>query len=190
MPKRLQGGLPSGAESWSRPRFPRPLLELSKSLPTGELGDWRGRKGKISGLERGLGLQGTMGIFLLSCTRDFPTTSRARGWRGLPCHPWKQVLSQLAEKATLLWPLESIMQVKKAVTPFCYSLQRRDGMQIEASGRPGCPFFHSKRVSPLGFSIPTRSLRLQFEPQGSSLGVRRVEFGRGGGSSYRLREDG
>lgn len=61
-------------------------------------------------------------------------------------------------------------------------------MQIEASGRPGCPFFHSKRVSPLGFSIPTWSLRLQFEPQGSSLGVRRVEFGRGGGSSYRLQE--
>ena len=80
------------------------------------------------------------------------------------------------------------MQVKKAVTSFCYSLQQRDGMQIEASRRPGCPFFHSERVSPLGFSIPTWSMRLQFEPQGSSLGVRRVEFGRGGGSSDRLGE--
>lgn len=64
-------------------------------------------------------------------------------------------------------------------------------MQIEASARPGCPFFHpSKRVNP-GFSIPTWSLRLQYESRGSSFGVTRVEFGGSGawgGSSYRLGE--
>lgn len=62
-------------------------------------------------------------------------------------------------------------------------------MQIEASTRPGSPFFHpSKRVNPR-FPTPTWSLRLQPEPRGSSLGVMRVEFvgsGAWGGGSCRL----
>lgn len=62
-------------------------------------------------------------------------------------------------------------------------------MWIEASERPGCPFFCSKRVHPLGFSVLTWSWRLQFEPRGSSLGVKRVDWvgvEAWGGSFYRL----
>ena len=41
-----RAGLPGGAENWSGPQVPRPLLKGSKSLPTGEPGDQRGTEGK------------------------------------------------------------------------------------------------------------------------------------------------
>lgn len=78
--------------------------------------------------------------------------------------------------------------MKKEVTSF-HSLKQRDRVWIEASERPGCPFFCSKRVHPLGFSVLTWSWRLQFEPRGSSLGVKRVDWvgvEAWGGSFYRL----
>lgn len=67
----------------------------------------------------GSGSAGSNETFLLSYTGDFPTTSRARGKARLPCHTWKQVLSQLAERGTLVWPLENVRQVKRAGTSFC-----------------------------------------------------------------------
>lgn len=90
----------------------------------------------------------------------------------------------------MVWPLKNIMHVKKAVISSSYFLKQGDWVQAEASGRPGSPSFYSKGANLSGFLVLTWNLSPQFEPQGSRLGVRRVEVGRGGDLGRQLPKAG
>lgn len=108
------------------PQVRRSLLELSKSLPTGELGSWRERKGKISGLERSLGLQGAVGSASKFALETPHQLQSEREGEVCPAAPGNSSFLSGLRMSPWFDHLKNIMQVRKTVISFCYSLQQGD----------------------------------------------------------------